>query len=596
MKNVSDHIAQYLKKKGINQIFTVTGGGAMFLNKAFHDVFGNNICYMHHEQACAMAAEGYARIKNKPAVVNVTSGPGGINALNGVFGAFTDSIPMIIISGQVKNETLVRSYSDKNLRQLGDQEANIENIVKPICKYVVGIKKASDLEKELPKAIFYSTDGRPGPVWIDIPSDIQMERKKINFKSFKKTKKIDNKKYKKTFERLSNLLDASEKPLILAGTGVRLSSTVKELNNFAKKFSIPIATAWTHDLIESDSKYFAGRPGTIGTRPGNFCLQNADLVIVLGSRLNIRQTGFNFSGFAKNAKIVHVDVDKSELDKFYLNTFLKINLDLRDFFKLSSKYLKKKDKKRNSHWISWCNSIRKKYSIKQENFVHDKKGLLNPYKAIIRISDFLTEGDKIVCGNASACIIPFQSLEIKKNQRLISNSGSASMGYDLPSAIGVAIADKDKSNSRIICFAGDGSLQMNIQELQTLYSMDLNLKIFLINNNGYLSIKSTHKNFFGTVFGSDPQSGIDFPDFSKVSKAYGISTYRISSYKSLEKLSDILKKTEPALIELMIDTEQEFCPKLKSRMDSNGNFITPELDDMFPFLSSEEIAKIRESI
>lgn len=596
MKNVSDHIAQYIKKKGINQIFTVTGGGAMFLNKAFHDVFGNNICYMHHEQACAMAAEGYARIKNKPAVVNVTSGPGGINALNGVFGAFTDSIPMIIISGQVKNETLVRSYSDKNLRQLGDQEANIENIVKPICKYVIGIKKASDLEKELPKAIFYSTDGRPGPVWIDIPSDIQMERKKINFKSFKKTKKIDNKKYKKTFERLSNLLDASEKPLILAGTGVRLSSTVKELNNFAKKFSIPIATAWTHDLIESNSKYFAGRPGTIGTRPGNFCLQNADLVIVLGSRLNIRQTGFNFSGFAKNAKIVHVDIDKSELDKFYLDTFLKINLDLRDFFKLSSRYIKKKDKKRNTHWISWCNSIRKKYSIKQENFVHDKKGLLNPYKAMIRISDFLIEGDKIVCGNASACIIPFQSLEIKKNQRLISNSGSASMGYDLPSAIGVAIADQNKNNSRIICFAGDGSMQMNIQELQTLRSMNLNLKIFLINNNGYLSIKSTHKNFFGTVFGSDPESGIEFPDFSKVSRAYGISTYKISSYKSLEKLSDILKIKEPALIELMIDTEQEFCPKLKSRMDSNGNFITPELDDMFPFLSSEELAKIRGSI
>ena len=596
MLNVSDQIARYLKKNSVEQIFTVTGGGAMFLNKAFHDTFGSNICYMHHEQACAMAAEGYARIKNKPAVVNVTSGPGGINALNGVFGAFTDSIPMIIISGQVKNETLVRSYPDQNLRQLGDQEANIENIVRPICKYVVGIKKASELEIELPKAIFYSTDGRPGPVWIDIPSDIQMERKKINFKSFNKTKKINKEKYKKTFERFSTLLDESKKPLILAGTGVRLSSTVKELNNFAKKFDIPIATAWTHDLIESDSKYFAGRPGTIGTRPGNFCLQNADLVIVLGSRLNIRQTGFNFSGFAKNAKIVHVDIDKSELNKFYLNTFMKINLDLRDFFKLSNSYLKNKDKKKNSHWISWCNSIGNKYSIKQENFVHDKKGLLNPYKAIIRISDFLIEGDKIVCGNASACIIPFQSLEIKKNQRLISNSGSASMGYDLPSAIGVAIADQNKNDSRIICFAGDGSMQMNIQELQTLRSMNLNLKIFLINNNGYLSIKSTHKNFFGTVFGSDPESGIEFPDFSKVSRAYGISTYKISSYKSLEKLSDILKIKEPALIELMIDTEQEFCPKLKSRMDSNGNFITPELDDMFPFLSSEELAKIRGSI
>lgn len=596
MLNVSDQIARYLKKNSVEQIFTVTGGGAMFLNKAFHDTFGSNICYMHHEQACAMAAEGYARIKNKPAVVNVTSGPGGINALNGVFGAFTDSIPMIIISGQVKNETLVRSYPDKNLRQLGDQEANIGSIVKPICKYVVAIKEASELEIELPKAIFYSMNGRPGPVWIDIPSDIQMKKEKINFKSYKKTKKINKEKYKKTFERFSTLLDESKKPLILAGTGVRLSSTVKELNNFAKKFDIPIATAWTHDLIESDSKYFAGRPGTIGTRPGNFCLQNADLVIVLGSRLNIRQTGFNFSGFAKNAKIVHVDIDKSELNKFYLNTFMKLNLDLRDFFKLSNSYLKNKDKKKNSQWISWCNSIGNKYSIKQENFVHDKKGLLNPYKAMIRISDFLIEGDKIVCGNASACIIPFQSLEIKKNQRLISNSGSASMGYDLPSAIGVAIADQNKNDSRIICFAGDGSMQMNIQELQTLRSMNLNLKIFLINNNGYLSIKSTHKNFFGTVFGSDPESGIEFPDFSKVSRAYGISTYKISSYKSLEKLSDILKIKEPALIELMIDTEQEFCPKLKSRMDSNGNFITPELDDMFPFLSSEELAKIRGSI
>jgi acetolactate synthase-1/2/3 large subunit len=596
MLNVSDQIARYLKKNSVEQIFTVTGGGAMFLNKAFNDVYKNNVCYMHHEQACAMAAEGYARINNKPAIVNVTSGPGGINALNGVFGAYTDSIPMIIISGQVKNETLVRSYPDKNLRQLGDQEAKIEEIVKPICKFVAAIKKTSELETKLPKAIYEATNGRPGPVWIDIPADIQMDRKKINFKKIKKPLQINKQKYLKAFIKLNLLLEDSKRPLILAGTGIRLSSTTKDLLNFSKRLNIPIATAWTHDLIESKSKYFAGRPGTIGTRPGNFCLQNCDLLIVLGSRLNIRQTGFNFSGFSKNAKIIHVDIDKSELNKFYLNTAIKLHLDLKDFFELANKYLKPRKTNCYSGWVNWCNDIKKQYSIKNENFQNEKKGYLNPYKALFKISDFLKENDAIVCGNASACIVPFQSLEIKKNQRLFSNSGSASMGYDLPAAIGASIALKNINNSRVICFAGDGSLQMNIQELQTLFSMNLNLKMFILNNNGYLSIKSTHQNFFGTVFGSHPESGIDFPDFLKVAKAYKIPSYKVSSYKKLEEMKEFLEEKGPLIIELLIDTEQEFTPKLKSRMEKNGNFITPELDDMYPFLQDNHFIQIKEEL
>jgi acetolactate synthase-1/2/3 large subunit len=593
MQNVSDQLVRFLKSSGIEQVFTVTGGGAMFLNKAFHDVYKKNVCYMHHEQACAMAAEGYARISNKPAIVNVTSGPGGINALNGVFGAFTDSIPMIIISGQVKNETLVRSYSDTNLRQLGDQEAKIEEIAKPLCKYVVAIKTISQLQKELPKAIYLAAHGRPGPVWIDIPSDIQMQQQKITFKKFINKKKELTTKYKAFFQKLNSLINNASKPLILAGTGVRLSSSDKELIRFSKKLGIPIATAWTHDLINSDSKYFVGRPGTIGTRPGNFCLQNADLLIVLGSRLNIRQTGFNFSAFAKNAKIIHIDIDKSELNKFYLNAYLKAEMDLRDFFRLSKEYIKLEREHKYDQWIDWCSEINKKYNIKNELFNPDKKGFLNPYRALFKISDFLKEGDKIVCGNASACIIPFQSIEIKKNQRLFSNSGSASMGYDLPASIGAAIADRKNFNSRVICFAGDGSLQMNIQELQTLATLKLNIKIFLINNNGYLSIKSTHQNFFGAAFGSDPDSGIDFPNFLNVAKAYKIESYKISSYSSLDELPAILDKNGPALIELIVDTEQEFCPKLKSRMDSDGKFITPELDDMFPFLSRNDLQDIK---
>jgi len=592
MQNAAKQIAIFLKKNGIDQVFTVTGGGSMFLNKAFNDTF-NNICYMHHEQACAMAAEGYARIKNKPALVNVTSGPGGLNALNGVFGAFTDSIPMIIISGQVKNETLVRSYDDPKLRQIGDQEAKIEEIVKPITKYSISIKKTIELATELPKAFNLAISGRPGPVWIDIPSDIQMDKKKINFTIKKKLNYKINKNLLKKILKLNHYLDRSKKPLILAGTGVRLSSTNRELLSFSKKFSIPIATAWTHDLITSNSKYFAGRPGTIGTRAGNFCLQSCDLLIVLGSRLNIRQVGFNFSSFAKNAKIVHVDVDESELNKFYLNTHLKIKIDLKLFFKYVLKFKASDKIKKNFKWLNFCRKISAKYSVKKEIFAKDKPNLLNPYKALFKLSDYFKENDAIVCGNASACIIPFQTIEIKKGQRLFSNSGSASMGYDLPAAIGAAIASKNKKNSRIICFAGDGSLQMNIQELQTLKSLELNIKIFLINNDGYLSIKSTHLNFFGESFGCNSKGGIDFPSFHKIAKAYGLESCVVKDMKSLLSLKSKLDKTKPLFVEIMVDKEQEFCPKLKSRIDDNGKFITPELDDMYPFLPQQTLKKIQ---
>lgn len=597
METVSLQLARFIQDSGIKQAFTVTGGGAMFLNKAFDDVFGDTICYMHHEQSCAMAAEANARITGIPAVVNVTTGPGAINAMNGVFGAFTDSIPMVVISGQVKQETLVSSYNDKNLRQLGDQEAQIIEMVPSICKYAISVKSESELQVELPKALYLAQSGRPGPVWIDIPSDIQMSTKEIHFKEFiptrnKKTDISDD----NLAELLFSLISNSKRPLILAGTGIRLSNTNNQLLDFVKKSGIPVATAWTHDLIESSSPYFAGRPGTIGTRPGNFCLQNADLVFVLGSRLNIRQTSFNWDSFAKKAKIVHVDIDKSELDKFYLHTDHKLNIDLIDFFRVLSTLDMKDFYERFHAWRKWCSEIGKTYSVRNESFAPSKKGKINPYKAILEISDILQGHEVIVCGNASACIIPFQCIELKKGQRLFSNSGSASMGYDIPAAIGACIAMGDKSKQNVICFAGDGSLQMNIQELQTIFSKQLNIKIFVINNDGYLSIKSTHENFFGKVFGAHPDSGINFPDFCEIAKAYNIKSIKVDSLDSFDVISKILASSGPFLIELMVDTEQEFCPKLKSRMGDNGKFITPELDDMYPFIERSELNKVRDSV
>ena len=591
MESVSLQLAKFLQKSGVTQVFTVTGGGAMFLNKAFDDVYGDTICYMHHEQSCAMAAEGHARITGIPAVVNVTTGPGAINAMNGVFGAYTDSIPMIVVSGQVKRETLVATYNDKNLRQLGDQEAKVIEMVAPICKYAVSIKTEKELEVELPKALHLASSGRPGPVWIDIPSDIQMSSEKLDFRDYKpRVVKVQDPLIDGLAGLVESLITSSKRPLILAGTGIRLSKTVDELGVFSRKSGIPIATAWSHDLIESNSPYFAGRAGTIGTRPGNFCLQNADLVFVLGSRLNIRQTSFNWDSFAKNAVIVHVDIDKSELDKFYLHSDYKLNMDLKDFFS-AIEHLEIKDHYHG--WRKWCIDIGQTYNIKNEPFLPSIEGKLNPYSAILQISDALSGSEIIVCGNASACIIPFQCIEIKKGQRLFSNSGSASMGYDLPAAIGACVAMGKNSKRNVICFAGDGSIQMNIQELQTIASKNLNIKIFLINNDGYLSIKSTHENFFGTVFGSHPESGVDFPDFCKIATAYGVKSYRLNSIQKLASIAEILATDGPAVIELIVDIKQEFCPKLKSRMGDDGKFITPELDDMFPFLPREILQEIR---
>ena len=402
-----------------------------------------------------------------------------------------------------------------------------------------------------------------------------MSEQKIKIKEFKPESKSNGFK----IDKIISLIAQSKKPLILAGSGIRISDNVKNLNKFSKKYNLLIATAWTHDLIDSDSPLFAGRAGTIGTRAGNFCVQNCDLLIVLGSRLNIRQVSYNYESFAKNAKIIHVDIDKNELNKFYLKTDLKINVSLDAFFKEANLASVPKGINTFRPWIEWCQKINHRFAIEKEIFnISPKK--INPYKAFIEISEILKEDDIIVCGNASACIIPFQTLKLRGTQRLFSNSGSASMGYDLPASIGACIADKNKI---VICIAGDGSIMMNIQELETVSALGLNLKIIVINNGGYLSIKSTHENFFGKSFGSTKENGVTFPEFNKIARSLGIPSFKITKKLNIKNMKKYLDKKGPQLIEIEVDQNQEFQPKLKSRMGKDGNFITPELDDMFPF-------------
>ncbi|HHV49602.1 MAG TPA: thiamine pyrophosphate-binding protein [Rhodocyclaceae bacterium] len=583
---LSERIAEWLAEQGIEQVFTVTGGGAMYLNQALGSHPRLRCTFMHHEQACAMAAEGYARISGKPAVVMVTTGPGGINALNGVFGAFTDSIPMLVISGQVKRETCLDYTPVPGLRQLGDQEGPVVAMAKPVTKFAASVASPADLAMLLPEALAQATRGRPGPVWLDIPLDVQMSECPPILALQPSIRQIST-ALVADCERILSLLRRAHRPLILAGTGVRLAGAERGLLDFVERHGIPLATAWTHDLLASDHPLFAGRPGTIGTRAGNFCLQNADMVLVIGSRLNIRQISYNWASFAKNAQIVQVDVDPAELAKPFVQADVRITADAADFLVTLAETCAGKTLPDYSSWVDWCRSIRERYPV----FSAPPEGEeIHPYALVDRVFRHLREDDVIVCGNASACILPFQIGALRAGHRMFSNSGSASMGHDLPAAIGAALAAGCR---RVICFAGDGSLQMNVQELQTLKTLGLNLLIVLIDNGGYLSIRQTHENFFGRIVGATPASGVEFPDFTKVAAAYGLPALSIDTPADLPALELALAGDGPLLIAVRVAPGVGFEPRIKSRSLPEGGFATPELDDMFPFLPPAELEAVR---
>lgn len=586
--NVSQQIADWLVKQGINQVFCVTGGGAMFLNHALGTHPGLRCTFMHHEQACAMAAEGYARVTGKPAVVNVTTGPGGINALNGVFGAYTDSIPMLVLSGQVKRETCLDFVPVPGLRQLGDQEGPVIHMAKSVTKYAEVTRRPEDLAMLLPTAFAAATDGRPGPAWIDIPLDIQSANIDLKLPDPSPAIVVESATLIHDCEQIIERLHTAHRPLILAGSGVRISGSGEALLALAETTGIPVATAWTHDLIANSHPLFAGRPGTIGTRAGNFCLQASDLVLVIGSRLNVRQVSYNWSRFAPQAFIVQVDIDPAELAKPFVRPDLGVVADAALFIDALASQVALHDLPDYGDWARWCHTLQERYQVLQPHQTLAPR--LNPYAVVSHIFGKLRDDDIIVCGNASACILPFQVGHLRAEQRMFSNSGAASMGYDLPAAIGAAMG---AGTRRVICFAGDGSLQMNVQELQTLKTLGARVLVVVVANNGYLSIRQTHENFFGSIVGATPASGVEFPDFSQLASAYGLHAARITGQDDLSNLDSMLALDGPALIQLDVDPAQAFEPRIKSRMLEDGTFATPELDDMFPFLPAEELAAVR---
>jgi len=609
---VADYIAQRSVEFGVRHAFLVTGGGAMHLNDALTRHKSLTPIFFHHEQSAAMAAESYYRLINRVVVLNVTAGPGGINALNGVYGAYMDSLSLLIISGQVKNETYLKNYKIK-LRQLGDQEVDIVSMVKPITKYAVTVKDPSEIKEIMDKAIYFLSNGRPGPVWVDVPIDIQGSlidpnklkgfdgniRKLINDPAVSDNTKLElltkSNLNDKTFHIIFEKLRKSTRPVILAGTGVSISKMNKQFLQLIKKLKIPVVTGWNaHDLLSNKNDYYAGKPGTVGDRPGNFTVQNSDLLIVLGCRLNIRQISYNWKDFAPKAFKIMIDIDQAELDKPTLKIDYKIKTDLKIFIPLFIKKIQDLNyvsTKEHNKYLKWCKEKVIEYPVVLPEYTNKKNKKINPYVFIDNLFNLLNKDDVIITGNGSACVITFQAAKIKQGQRLYTNSGSASMGYDLPASIGAAIAMKGK---RVICLAGDGSLMMNLQELQTMKGYNLPIKVFILNNDGYVSIKQTQEAYFSdNIAGVGPKSGVTIPDFTKLGKALNISSIKITKLSELSSTNflKMLNNDKSAIFEIVINPNQGFSPKLTSRKLDDGTMVSPSLHDMSPFMDKDELAK-----
>lgn len=596
---VADYIAQFLVQNGISHVFMVTGGGAMHLNDALARNKGLTPVCCHHEQACAMAAESYARLSGRLAAVNVTTGPGGINALNGVFGAYVDSVGMFVVSGQVKRETMITSY-DLPLRQLGDQEVDIVSVVKPMTKYAVELREPADVRYVMEKALWMAKSGRPGPVWVDVPIDVQGAKvDAAGLRGFDpiaedcalpaEAQLLDGAALEGKVDELLERLKKAQRPVILAGAGVRLSGEHARFLEIIDKLGIPVTTGWNaHDAIWNAHPLYVGRPGTVGDRAGNFAVQNADFLLVLGSRLNIRQISYNWSAFARGAYKVMVDVDQAELSKPTLSIDLPIHSRLTAFFKaLEGKLASYKPSAAHTAYVAWCKERAVKYPAVLPDY-WNVDAPINPYCFMQALFAELDEGDIVVTGDGTACVVSFQAAELKKGQRLYTNSGCASMGYDLPGAIGAHYA----SGKRIVCLAGDGSIMMNLQELQTIAGAKLPIKLFILNNNGYASIRQTQQNYFAdNIIGCGPESGVTFPDFVRLCEVFGLTANRWASHAGLSVAIRATLDGEGAqALEVMLDETQPFAPKLSSRKLDDGRMVSAPLEDLAPFLSREELA------
>lgn len=609
-QRLADYAADFLVKKGIKDCFMVTGGGAMHLNDALGHKEGLCCTYNHHEQASAIAAEAYARVNNRMAAVCVTTGPGGTNAITGVLGGWLDSVPMFVLSGQVRYDTTARYMAQFSegypYRAVGDQEYDIVKSVAPMCKYAVMIEDPTEIRYHLEKAYYLAMTGRRGPSWIDIPVNFQgCSIETEDLKGFDPIEEgyVDENPapsqevVRDIIEKIKN----AKRPVLYAGNGIRLSEGHEAFSKAVELLGIPVVTCWDSiDAIEDANPLYVGRGGIMGDRAGNFAVQNADLVLAVGNRLSIRQVGYNWKTWAREAYVIMVDIDPAELKKDTLHVEMPVCADAKAFFdelnrQLEDLLLSSRTKERRTcfegaEWIWKCQEWKEKYPVTLPRHWEEDGIYANVYAFIKYLSSRLPNGNLTVVSNGSACVVGSHNYEIQKDARFLINSGVASMGYGLPAAIGACIAHDRQPT---ICLEGDGSIMMNLQELQTVLTNQLPIKIFLINNEGYHSIRQTQNNLFGhhCKVGIGPESGdLSFPSFRKLSEAFGYTYIEAHSNAEMKEMVDRALEIEGAVFcEVFVSPEQNFEPKSATKRLEDGTLVSPPLEDLAPFLPKEEV-------
>ena len=601
-QRLADYVADFLINHGVTDCFSVVGGGAMHLNDALGHKEGLKVTYNHHEQACAIAAEAYARLDNRIAAVCVTTGPGGTNALTGVVGGWLDSIPMFIISGQVRYDTTARyamKFTDgMPLRAMGDQEYDIVKSVTPMTKYAVMIEDPKQIRYALEKAWHLATTGRPGPVWIDIPVNFQggyIETEELEgYDPSEDDALLPPKVSEQTIQTVLEKIRMAKRPVFHAGYGIRLSGGYEVFRKVAEKLNIPVVTYWNAvDLIEDDNELYCGRAGNMGDRPGNWAIQNADLILAIGTRISIRQVGYNWKTWARAAEVIMVDIDQAEMKKPTLHVEMPIWADAKDFLnRMNESIGQEYPVNRSKEWLATCQRGKKEYPAVLSRQWEENGETANVYAFVRYLSSRLPENSLTAVSNGACCVVGNQAYVIQKGSRMANNSAVASMGYGLPAAIGTCIGGGRRTT---ICLEGDGSIMMNLQELQTVLTNRLPIKLFLINNNGYHSIRITQNNLFKehSKIGIGPESGdLSFPEFKKIAEAFGYSYYCASSNKEMKEVVDkVLAENGPVFCEIFTDTTQVWEPKSSTKRLSDGTLVSPPLEDLAPFLPREELEK-----
>lgn len=577
MIKVSDYIIKFLEVNNINTAFCITGGAAAHLMESIRES-QIKVYHNYHEQACAMAAEGYARITNNPALVLVTNGPGSSNTITGVIGAWQDSLPMIVISGQVPTHQTLSKQSNLQLRQLGLQEADIISMVKHCTKFAIQCSSASDVPTILEHAYRTCISDRMGPVWIDVPIDIQAELLDIQPpKAIAAEEKTQI--FKNEIETIKGLINKSKKPLVLVGNGVHLAKCESSLLKFINSVGIPVVSTWNaSDIFNYVDNNYVGNFGLLGERVANYAVQNCDLLLCFGSRLSIPCTGYNTKDFAKNAYKVVIDIDDNELKKSTLNIDLPIVADLRH---LMQEVLQHEFNSECKQWKVHLTTLKTKHNIFEEP--HSRvDGFVNSFDFMNELSKCLVEDDIVVTDMGTSFTCTMQALRNIGKNRLFTSSALCSMGFGLPGAIGAYMGNP---KARVICIAGDGGFQMNVQELQTVKHHQLPIKIIILNNNGYLAISLMQDNLFDKKrFGADTESGVSSPDFCNLANAYGIKSYKLQTLDAVkENLHNILNSDGPCLIEVNMVRDQLLIPRVQSKKDATGKIVSGSLDTMFPF-------------